>query len=446
MQDTRSLAEKLAADPAAWAEFRKSLTPTDSSRLLYDWRFWGRPKQQEPEGDWWYWLILAGRGFGKTRTGAEWVNVRVQNGAGRVALVGETTADVRDVMVDGPSGVVACSPPWNRAHYEPSKRRVTWDNGASATTYSAEEPDQLRGPEHDTAWADELAKWRYTESWDNLLMGMRRPNQTPRVLITTTPRPTPIIKDLVKDKFTRLTRGSTLENRGNLHPAFLTKIFEKFGGTRLGRQELDAEVLDDAPGALWKRDDIEAARVSKHPPLVRIVVAVDPSVSSDSPTAATGIIAAGLGEDGFAYVLGDDSLEQPTPLAWATQTVATYNSRQADKIVAEVNNGGDLVETNILSVQKHLPVLKIRASRGKHVRAEPVASLYERGPDGKRVPKVRHVGTFPKLEDELCQWEPGVSAWSPNRLDALVWAITELMLDYEIEDASTFSIPSKRGR
>lgn len=421
----RSLAETLAADPTLRAEFLASLSDEESEALRYDWRFWGRPKQQEPAGDWWYWVILAGRGFGKSRTGGEWVNLRAQNGARRIALVGETAADVRDVMIEGPSGVLACAPPWNKARYEPSKRRVTFENGCVAIAYSAETPDQLRGPEHDSAWCDELAKWAHPDAWDQLLFGMRRPDQTPKILVTTTPRPTPIIKALVADKNSHVTRGSTFDNAANLSPAFIAKIQEKYGNTRLGRQELEAEILDDAPGALWKRDEmIEALRVHRLPEMKRIVVAVDPSVSSESETAATGIVTVGLGEDGHGYVLSDGSVEKPTPNEWAVAALAQYELHDADRMVGEVNNGGDLVESNVRTINPHVAFKKVRASRGKDVRAEPVAALYEQG-------KVHHVGMFGKLEDEMCQYEPGVSKWSPNRLDALVWALTELMLGEE---------------
>jgi len=427
LQSQLSLAERLAQNPALRAEFFAGLSEEEAFALQYDWKFWGRPKQQEPSGDWWYWVILAGRGFGKSRTGGQWINARVESGnCGRIALVGETVADVRDIMVEGPSGVLACSPPWNKARYAPSNRRVTWANGAVATTYSAETPDQLRGPEHDSAWCDELAKWKHRDAWDQLLFGMRRPGVVPRVLVTTTPRPTPIIKELVKDPLTRLTRGSTYENQTNLSPVFLQKIKEKYAGTRLGRQELDAEVLDDAPGALWKRDDIEADRVHATPEMRRIVVAIDPSVSAESSTSETGIVAVGLGKDGHGYVLSDGSIERPTPEQWAKGAVALYNTLHADRIIGEVNNGGDLVQSNVDAVQKNLPFKMVRASRGKHVRAEPISSFYEQH-------RVHHVGMFPLLEDQMCQWEPGVSTWSPNRVDALVWALTELMLGPEID-------------
>ena len=435
---TKSLAEQLASDPKAQAEFLDSLSETEAKALEYDWSFWGRPKQQEPPGDWSYWIINAGRGFGKTRTGAEWIKHRVENGARRIALIGETVADVRDTMVRGPSGILAVSPPWNMPVYQPSTRSLRWPNGAVAFTYSAEKPDQLRGPEHDTAWGDELAKWRYVDAWDQLLFGMRRPDSVPKVIVTTTPRPTPIIKELLADPLSFVTRGSTSENKGNLSPIFIKRIFEKYAGTRLGRQELEAEVLDDAPGALWKRDAmIEAHRVIRAPRMSRIVVAIDPSVSADSAAAETGIVAAGLGADGHAYVLADASVEQPTPEEWGKASVTLYHSWEADCVVGEVNNGGDLVESNVRSIEKHIPFKQVRASRGKDKRAEPISSLYEQG-------KVHHVGTFAQLEDQMCQWEPRVSTWSPNRVDALVWALTELMFGAEVDEGRVGRIKSTR--
>ncbi len=419
-----SPAERLALDPILRSEFLDGLSEDELRALDWEWRrFWARPKQIEPPGDWTIWLILAGRGFGKTRTGAEWVIERIEAGARRIALVGETAADARDVMVEGEDGVLIHSPPWNPAKYEPSKRRVTWKNGAVATTFSADEPDQIRGPQHDTAWGDEVAKWRYELAWDNLQFGLRIVGKLqPRAVATTTPKPTPLIRALVKDPDCIVTRGSTDENRGNLAPKFLRAIHKKYGGTRLGRQELDAELLEDAPGALWKRAQIDEHRVTKAPRLTRIVIAVDPSVSSESENAETGIVAAGLGEDGHGYLLADGTIPQPTPEAWGSQAVSLFNTHEANLVVGEVNNGGDLVEANVRAAagEQIIPFKQVRASRGKAIRAEPIATLGEQG-------RIHHLGSWGALEDELCQWEPGVGK-SPNRLDAYVWAFTELML------------------
>jgi phage terminase large subunit-like protein len=397
------------------------------TEVLYHWPLWARPPQLAPEGDWDNWLILAGRGFGKTRSGAEWVHQRIRGGVMRMALIARTAADIRDVMVEGESGILATAHPKWRPNYEPSKRRLTWPNGAIATTFSAEEPDSLRGPQYESAWADELAAWKYgPETWDQLQMVLRL-GKRPQCVITTTPRPTPIIKSLVADRFdplrgggTVVTRGSTFDNKANLAPSFLRKLERKYAGTRLGRQELEAEILDDNPGALWKREWLDNLRVRSHPQMVRVVVAVDPAVSANASSAETGIIVAGLGKDGHGYVLEDRSLSD-SPARWGAEVVTAFHTRKADRIVGEVNNGGDLVESNIRTIDRNVAYSAVRASRGKATRAEPVAALYEQG-------RVHHVGALPKLEDQLVDWDPTSGAPSPDRLDALVWALTELML------------------
>lgn len=386
--------------------------------LKYDWEFWGRPNQLEPPGDWKIWLILAGRGWGKTRTGAEFVLKKIREGYRRIALVAPTAADARDVMVEGESGILAISPPWDMPNYEPSKRRITWNNGAIATLYAAERPDRLRGPQHDLFWADELATWKYIETWDMLMFGLRL-GDNPMGIVTTTPRPIKLLKELIKEKNTHTTKGSTYENRGNLASVFFEKIITKYEGTRLGRQEIDAEILDDNPNALWSRANIEDNKVTKHPALRRIVVAIDPATTDNETSDETGIIVAGLGVDGKGYVLDDLSLKD-SPHGWGKQAVTGYYKHQADRIIGEVNNGGDMIEYVIKSVDSTVPFKKVHASRGKITRAEPVAALYEQN-------KIHHVGNFPQLEDQLCEWEPGQG--SPDRMDALVWAITELMLD-----------------
>lgn len=437
-----SLRDQLAQLPEA--ELRAvigRLKPKQLRALQHDWRWWARPKQLPPAGSWQWWLILAGRGFGKTRVGAAWVNEKAEQNPGcRIALVGETVPDVRDVMIRGESGLIAKAAPWCKPKYTPSRRIVEWPNGSIATTYTAEKPDQLRGPQHHFAWGDEVAKWRYEDALDQLKFGLRL-GEAPQGILTTTPKPVPLIKALLAEegKGLVLTRGSTYENKANLAPSFLSAIIKKFEGTRLGRQELLAEVLDDAPGALWKREQLEKLRRTDVKPsdMVRIVVAIDPSVSSDSEEAETGIIVAGLGQDGFGYVFEDGSLERPTPKQWGDQAVTLYNKFEADRIIGEANNGGDLVEANVTAASKRVAFLKVHAARGKQARAEPIASLYEQG-------RVFHVGSFPTLEDQLCQWEPGVSLWSPNRVDALVWALTELMLGPEVENGVAFSIKSIR--
>jgi predicted phage terminase large subunit-like protein len=405
--------------PAQQAKFLSALSDVERAALFYRWVFWAREPQLAPTGDWRTWLVLAGRGFGKTRCGAEWVREQVETGrCRRVALVAATAADARDVMVEGESGILAICPPWNRPKYEPSKRRLTWPNGAIATTYSADEPKRLRGPQHDGAWADELCAWRYLETWDMLMFGLRL-GRDPRVVVTTTPKPIAALRKLLGAQTTMLTKGSTYDNAANLAPAFMTDIIAAYEGTRLGRQELNAELLEDNPAALWKRVAmLDAYRVARVPELKRIVVGVDPSASGHGDEC--GIIVAGLGADGHGYVI-DDRSRQGSPNEWATAAVAAYNVHKANYLVAEVNQGGEMVETVLRTVDRERQVTykAVHASRGKYTRAEPIAALYEQG-------KVHHVGSFAYLEDQLCQWTPGDD--SPDRLDALVWALSELML------------------
>lgn len=387
-------------------------------QLLYDWPLWARENQLTPAGDWFVWLILAGRGWGKTRVGAEQIRAWQEQGVKRFALIGQTPGEVRDVMVEGESGIIATSPKWNMPKYEPSKRRLTWPNGAVATVYSGENPEVLRGPQHEKAWIDELAKFRYQQDmWDNLILGMRLGN-APQMIVTTTPRPTKLMKSLIKHPTTHVTRGTTYENRENLAQVFLDVILDKYEGTRLGRQELSAEMLDDNPGALWSRGWIENNRTTTLPTLTRVIVAVDPAATSSAKADETGIIVAGIDSDRHGYVLEDMTIKA-TPEQWARVAIDAFNKWNADKIVGEANNGGDMIETIIKNINPDIPYKKVWASRGKATRAEPVSALYERN-------KIHHIGYFPDLEDELCEWEPGLS--SPNRLDACVWAFTELIL------------------
>lgn len=425
---TVSLAERMAALPREdRARAIARLGESRAAHLQWDWRgFWARPNQIAPDGDWDIWLILAGRGYGKTRTLVEWIREEVAaERMGRIALVAETAADARDVMVEGSSGLLSIYPPDQRPHYEPSKRRVTWPNGAIATLYNATEPDQLRGPQHDGAAVDELAKYRYPqETWDQLQFGMRL-GVKPRIGIATTPRPIPIVRDLLKREGNggvAVTRGGTRENRSNLAPSFWTAVHDRYAGTRLGRQELDAEVLEDVPGALWTRRAIDESRVQpdKVPPLRRIVVGVDPAVTSGEEADEHGIIVVGLGQDQRAYVIDDGSL-QGTPDMWARRTVSLFDKHEADCVVVEINQGGEMVAATLRSVRPTIKIHEVRASRGKHVRAEPIAALYEQG-------RVSHVGTFAVLEDQMCLMTASgyLGDRSPDRLDALVWAATEL--------------------
>tara|TARA_R110000787_G_scaffold100231_3_gene205128 strand:- start:6801 stop:8111 length:1311 start_codon:yes stop_codon:yes gene_type:complete len=400
-------------------------TDEEQRQAMWDWTLWARPKQLAPEGDWRVWLILAGRGFGKTRSGAEWVRQKVQQGqANRIALVGATAADVRDTMVEGESGLMRIFPNEQRPRYEPSKRRITFYNGAKATTFSADEPDRLRGPNHDLAWCDEIAAWRYPDAWDQLIFGLRIGND-PRLVATTTPRPTKLIRQLVERADVAVTRGSTFENKANLAPTFLQEVLSRYEGTRLGRQELHAEILDDVLGALWSRQMIEDCRVTTFPDLVRIVVGVDPAISNNSESAETGIVAVGCDSQGVAYVMDDKSL-QGSPVEWATAAIALYHRSSADRIVVEANQGGDMVRHTLQTVESNIPIKAVHATRGKRTRAEPVSALYEQG-------KVKHVGAFPQLEDQMCSWT--VDSQSPDRLDALVWAVTELLVGSKLPAA-----------
>lgn len=423
-----SPAERLASmDKAQQKAFLQALTPEDAVALLHEWRFWARPKQLAPKGDWFCWLVIAGRGFGKTRLGAEWVRELVEGetpltakgDVARIALIADSFADARDIMVEGESGILACAAPDQRPRFETTRRRLVWPNGAIALLYSAEDPDQLRGPQHHAAWGDEIAKWQKGEDvWSNLLLGLRL-GQRPRVLATTTPRPIPLLRELIKAPGTVVTRGSTLENTAHLSSPFLAQVMERYGGTRLGRQEIDGEILEDANGALWTHAMIEAGRVREAPPLSRIVIAIDPPVGSHEGADACGIIAAGRGEDDGFYILGDYSVQGLSPDGWARRAVDAYEVHNADRLIAEVNNGGDLVENVMRSVAPHVSYRAVRASRGKLIRAEPIAALYERG-------RVHHVGLFADLEDEMCTYRAGIGQKSPDRMDALVWALSDL--------------------
>lgn len=380
-------------------------------------RWTPRDNQKPPDGDWRAWLILAGRGYGKTRTINEWANEQAEampNSRG--AIIAATAADVRDVVVEGESGLHTLYP--ENILYEPSKRRLTWkDSGATATLFSADEPDRLRGPQFHWAICDELAAWRYPATFDMLMLGLRL-GANPRVAIATTPRPTPLIRKLVSDPHTHVTRGTTYENRENLADAFFEQIIKQYEGTRLGRQEIEAEILEDMPGALWTREQLDNLRVTKTPELKRIVVAVDPEATSADGSAETGIIVAALGNDDHAYILDDMSI-RATPHGWATQAIAGFHKYKSNLIVYEANQGGEMVENTLKTIDPNVPLKAVWASQSKVARAEPISAKYEKG-------LAHHVGTFGALEDQYCNWLPGSK--SPDRLDAAVWALTELML------------------
>lgn len=408
----------------------EDLPPALVRGLVDDWAVWARDEQLPPSGDWTVWLLLGGRGAGKTRAGAEWVKGLAlgrepfaPHPVERIALVGETFADAREVMVEGVSGLLAIHDPALRPAWIPSRHRLEWPNGAVAQVFSAQDPESLRGPQFGAAWCDELAKWPYAEAtWDMLQFGLRLGDR-PRQAVTTTPRPTPLLKRLIASDRTAISRMATRDNAGNLAGGFLAEIVDRYDGTRLGRQELEGELIEDRPDALWSRASIEARRIATPPPLARIVVAVDPPATSGTRSAACGIVAAGVDADGLGYVLADATVERAGPEVWAGRAVALYRELSADRLVAEVNQGGDMVATVIREADPTVPVTKVVATRGKWTRAEPVALLYAQG-------RVCHAGAFPELEDEMCNLgtDGRAGGVSPDRVDALVWALTELML------------------
>ncbi len=390
--------------------------------VLTDWAWTARPSQLAPDGDWSVWLILAGRGFGKTRAGAEWVTgVARQHPGARIGLVGATAHDALSVMLEGESGLMAVAPAGFRPDWKATRKLLTWPNGACASLISAVEPDQLRGPQFQFAWCDEIAAWpRPKEAWDNLRMGLRLGDR-PRVVVTTTPRPMAFLRDLVAGPGVVVTRGSTFDNRANLPAAYLADVTAGYAGTSLGRQEVMGELLEAREGALWGRDGLDACRVAEAPALVRVVVGVDPPAGPGG----CGIIAVGLDRDGRAYVMGDASVRDVTPDGWAAAVAAAHARFGADRIVAETNNGGEMVLSTLRAAGHALPLKQVKASRGKSARAEPVSALYAVG-------RVKHVGLFPELEDEMCGLMLGGGyvgpGSSPDRADALVWALTELLL------------------
>ena len=418
-----SVAEKLAdLSPDERAEVMAQIPPDEAQRLLHDWRgFLARPEQIAPDGDWDIWLVLAGRGFGKTETGAQWVREQVEAGVKSIALIAETQKDLEEVMV---ARLLAIYPEDQRPKVRYKPVRITWPNGAVALGYNGTEPDQLRGPEFEAAWLDELAKYRYArETWDMLQFGMRLGN--PRQIVTTTPRPTELIKSIVtgKEGKVAVTRGRTEDNASNLAGKFLDKIKARYEGTRLGRQELNGEILGDMPGALWTQSSIDAHRLSNVPELGRIVVGVDPAVTGEEDSDEHGIIVAGAAEhhgDQRGFVIEDGSIKG-SPNDWAKRAISLYRLWQADCIVVEVNQGGDMVAQTLRTVDPDVNIREVRATRGKHVRAEPIAALYEQG-------KIAHVGQFAELESQMTQTTNAgfQGAGSPDRMDAMVWAFTEL--------------------
>jgi phage terminase large subunit-like protein len=431
-------ADWIASEDAAVREAFLTELEAEPGALLalpYLFEFWAHPHQLPPEGDWRSWVILGGRGAGKTRAGAEWVRSMVEGArpldsgrSRRMALVGETLDQVREVMIFGDSGIMACSPPDRRPDWLATRRVLRWPNGAEAVACSAHDPESLRGPQFDGAWVDELAKWkRAQEAWDMLQFTLRL-GDDPRVCVTTTPRNVGVLKALLASPSTAVTRAPTEANRASLAASFLDEVRARYAGTRLGRQELDGDLLDAVDGALWTLEMLEGARCSEAPEFDRIVVAVDPSAASHKRSDACGIVVAGVVTEGppqdwQAVVLEDASVQGVSPLVWARRAITAMERWGAQALVAEVNQGGDMVEAVLRQVDPMVPVIKVHAARSKAARAEPVAALYEQG-------RVRHLGVFDALEDEMCQMSRSgyQGTGSPDRLDALVWALTDLVI------------------
>jgi phage terminase large subunit-like protein len=414
-------------DETALADFLASRKPHWVDAIGADFAFFAHAFQLPPEransGEaWTTWLLLGGRGAGKTRAGAEWVRkLALSDPKARIALIGETEHEVREVMVEGVSGLLAVHAQYERPEWLSSRRRLQWTNGAVAQAFSAEDPESLRGPQFSAAWLDELAKWRHADATFDMLQFGLRLGERPRQVITTTPRPTALVKKLMADTRTAVTHAGTRVNAFNLAPDFVEAVLARYHGTQLGRQEIEGEIIAQRSDALWTRAQIEAARVVGAPAMQRIVVAVDPPGSSRKGADACGIVAAGRGPDGTIYVLADDSAAGLTPQAWALRAIALWRRLSADALVAEANYGGEMVRAVIREADRSVPVMTVHATRGKFVRAEPVAQLYEQG-------RVRHAGTFAALEDEMCDFGlDGLSTGrSPDRLDALVWAVSAL--------------------
>lgn len=435
-------------------EVFKQLGPKKVEELKHTWSFWARDEQLEPEGDWNTWFVNAGRGFGKTRAGVEWVREQVKRGAKRIAAVAATNSDIERVMVKGESGFLNVCWKGDKTYkggkmgypeWSPTKRTLSWENGAQVQFFSAEEPERLRGPQFELAWCDELAAWNKDQDTWAMLQFCMRLGKHPRIMVTTTPKPTKLVREILKNPTTHTTTGSTFDNAANLAGTYLKAVKEQYEGTRLGRQELYAEVLEEAEGALWTTDMLDKASI-KHedlPHLNRIVVSIDPAVTTNAESDMTGIVVAGIDVNGTAYVLGDYT-ERLSPQGWASKAISLYHQYSADRIVAERNQGGEMVRRTLEVEDETVPIKLVHASRGKYARAEPVSALYERG-------LVKHVVNPPdgaslnELETQMRTWEPLGSIGSPDRLDACVWALTDLSLNGYAKPQLTLAYTSAKG-
>ena len=427
--NAKDLRERSSEDVA---KILQQLGPKKAEELKYTWEFWARQNQLEPQGNWDFSIFNAGRGAGKTRSGAEWVRHRVKMGDKRIACVAPTKGDVKRVMVEGESGLLNVCWAGDKTYrggkmgypvWSPTNNTMIWENGAKAEFFSAEDPERLRGPQFHSAWADEVAAWNHQQDvWDMLQFTLRL-GRKPRVMVTTTPKPTKLMRYLLKSDRSFITRGSTFDNADNLATPFLEGIRKEYEGTRLGRQELYAEMLEEADGALWTTAMLDACQVevSDVPYLNRIVVAIDPAISSNAESDMTGIVVAGVDVNGTGYVLGDYTARL-SPQGWAAKAVSLFHEFSADRIVAEKNQGGEMVRRTLESEDETVPIKLVHASRGKMARAEPISALYEKG-------RVKHVKGLDALEIQMRTWEPLGSIGSPDRLDACVWALTELLLN-----------------
>lgn len=423
-------------------QFASKLAKKEAEQLYFDWYLWARDDQLPPNlqpknarANWQNWILLGGRGAGKTRAGAEWIRAMAlgikpfaTKPAWRIALIGETFNDVREVMLEGESGLLNIHPPQQKPTYIASRKRLEWPNGAVANLFSAEEPESLRGPQFHVAWCDEFAKWQYDEQvWDMLQFGMRL-GDNPQIVITTTPRNKKQLKNLLSSEKSFVSKASTFDNRQNLAAIFLHNINENYAGTNLGRQELYGEIIEDRQGALWNSDLIEKLRRRKkdydYADFNRIILAIDPPATSHKKSNACGMIVAARGNDKKAYILADITMEAASPIKWATKAVQTYHQFNVDRIVAEVNQGGEMVETILRTVDANISYAAVFARKDKKSRAEPVAALYEQG-------RIHHIGMFELLEDEMCNFDQQIAASqkSPDRVDALVWAVSHLLLN-----------------